>query len=123
MNPLCPCSLEVKSPFHFFLRCHYHIDIRKTFFYELQSDNGNILNQSDNEIVETFMVVQNLISNRTIFYQNLLLDSIKNQKNLTDQCHRGFPIVAEGGGGMMEGTHLCTPILWIPPCNGLPPIY
>ena len=52
MNPLCPCSLKIESSSHSFLPCHYHIDINKTIFYELQSVDENILNQSDNEIVE-----------------------------------------------------------------------
>ena len=55
MNPLCPCSLEVESSSHFFLHCHYHIDIRKTLFHELQSIDENILNQSDNEIMELLL--------------------------------------------------------------------
>ena len=54
-NPLCPRSLEVESSSHFFLHCHYHIDIRKTLFHELQSADENFLKQSDNEIVELFL--------------------------------------------------------------------
>ena len=30
LNPLCPCSLEVESTIHYFLRCRYYNDIRKT---------------------------------------------------------------------------------------------
>ena len=43
--------MEVESS-HFFLNCHYQIDVRETLFHELQSIDENILNQSDNEIVE-----------------------------------------------------------------------
>ena len=43
VNPLCPCTLEVESSSHFFLCCHYHIDIQKILFYELQSVDQNIL--------------------------------------------------------------------------------
>ena len=52
LNPLCPCSLEIESPSHFFLNCYYFTDIRKTLFNELLSVDGNIFNRSDNEIVE-----------------------------------------------------------------------
>ena len=54
VNPLCPCSLEVE-PCHFSLDYHYHIDLHRTLFHELQSVDGNILNQSDNETVELFL--------------------------------------------------------------------
>ena len=54
MNPLCPCILEVGSS-HFFWHCHYHIDICKTLFHELSSFDENILNQSDNEIIELLL--------------------------------------------------------------------
>ena len=55
VNPLCSCSLEVESVPHFFLHCHYFTDIRKTLFHELQAVDKNILNQSDNEIVELLL--------------------------------------------------------------------
>ena len=55
VNPLCSCSLEVESVPHFFLHCHYFTDIQKTLFHELQAVDKNILNQSDNEIVELLL--------------------------------------------------------------------
>ena len=55
VNPLCSCSLEVESVFHFFLRCHSFTDIRKTLFHELQLVDENILNQSDNETAELLL--------------------------------------------------------------------
>ena len=55
VNPLCSCSLEVDFSSHFFLHCYYHIDIRKTLSHELNSDDENILNQSDNEIVQILL--------------------------------------------------------------------
>ena len=54
LNPFYSCMLQVESSSHCFLHCHYHIDIRKTLFFELQSVDENILNQSVNEIVELF---------------------------------------------------------------------
>ena len=30
LDPLCPCSLEVKSTIHYFQHCQYYSDIRKT---------------------------------------------------------------------------------------------
>ena len=55
VNPLCTCSLEVESSSNFFLHCHYHIDIQKTLFHELQSVDQIILNHYDNEIVKLFL--------------------------------------------------------------------
>ena len=55
VNLLCPFSLVVESSSHFFLHCHYHIDIHKTVFRELQLVDETILNQSDNEIVELLL--------------------------------------------------------------------
>ena len=46
VNPLCPCSLKAEPSSHFFLHCHYQIDIWKTLFQELHSVD-DILNQSD----------------------------------------------------------------------------
>ena len=45
VNPLRPCSLEIQSPFDFFLHCHYFTDIRKTFFNEKLLVDENTLNQ------------------------------------------------------------------------------
>ena len=50
--PLIFYSKEAESSFYFFLLYHNHIDIRKTFFHELQSLGKNILNQSGNETVQ-----------------------------------------------------------------------
>ena len=74
-NPLCPCSLEIESPSDFFLHYYYYIDIWKTFVRELQSVDENILNQSDNEIVELL-----LYSNKNFNFQqncSLLESAIK----------------------------------------------
>ena len=48
VNPLCPCSLEIDSPSHFFQHCHYFTDIQKTLCNQLLSVDENILNQPDN---------------------------------------------------------------------------
>ena len=60
VNPSCPCNLEVEAPSHFFLPfnyyiCNYYIIICKTLFHELQSVDGDILNQSDKGIVELLL--------------------------------------------------------------------
>ena len=52
VNPLCFFSWKIETVPHFVLHRHYFIDIWKTFFHELQSVDKNVLNQSDNEIVE-----------------------------------------------------------------------
>ena len=73
VNPLCFYSLQVESVSHFFLHCHYFTDIRKTLFNELQSVGENILNQSDNKMVELLYG-----SDKFKFQQNCsILKSIK----------------------------------------------
>ena len=74
LRPLCSCTLQVESVFHFFLHCHYFTDIRKTLFNELQSVDENVSNQSDNEMVELILYG----SNKFNFQQNCsILKSIK----------------------------------------------
>ena len=75
VNPLCSCSLQVESVPHFFLHYHYFTDIRKNLFNELESVDENILNQSDNEMVELLLYG----SNKFKFQQNcsILKSSIK----------------------------------------------
>ena len=75
VNTLCSCSLEVESVSHIFLHCRYFTDITKTLFNELQSVDGNILNQSDNKMAELLLYG----SNRFKFQQkcSILKRSIK----------------------------------------------
>ena len=69
VNPLCSCRFQVESVSHFFLQCHYFTDIRKTLFNELQWVDENILNQSDNEMVELLLYGSNKFNpNRTVVY-------------------------------------------------------
>ena len=49
-NPLCTCSLQIESPSHFFLHCHYFTDIRSTLLDDLKSMDVNILGFPDSEI-------------------------------------------------------------------------
>ena len=60
---------------HFFLHCYFFIDIRKTLFNELQSVDENILNQSENDMVELLLYGRN----KSKFQHNcsLLKSSIK----------------------------------------------
>ena len=55
VNTLCHFSLEVEPSSHFFLHCHYCIDIHKTLLHELQSVDENLLNLPDNEIRELLL--------------------------------------------------------------------
>ena len=55
LNPLCSCSLEVKSVSHSFLHCHYYSNICSTLLNELQSIDINLLNQEDDIIVEVLL--------------------------------------------------------------------
>ena len=44
INPLCSCSLEIESTFHFFLRCQNFITPRTNLMNELRKLDSNILN-------------------------------------------------------------------------------
>ena len=55
INPLCTCSLEIESLSHFFLHCHYFTCIRSTLFSEFQSVDANIVQFSDNAIVDLLL--------------------------------------------------------------------
>ena len=45
----------MESLSHFFVRCYYVTDIRKTLFNELLSVDENTLNKSENEIVKLLL--------------------------------------------------------------------
>ena len=55
VNPLCTYSLEIESPSHFFVGCHYVTDIRKTLFNELLLVDENTLNKWETEIVKLLL--------------------------------------------------------------------
>ena len=55
LNPFCSCRLEVESVFHFFLHCHYYLNIRSTLLNELQSIDINLSNQEDDIVVEVLL--------------------------------------------------------------------
>ena len=44
INPLCSCSLEIESTFHFFLRCQDFIPPRTNLMNELRNLDSSILN-------------------------------------------------------------------------------
>ena len=55
INPLCTCSLEVKSTSHFFLHCHYYDSIRHIMFNELCEVDINLPNASDEKLVKILL--------------------------------------------------------------------
>ena len=52
INPLCLCSLEVKSTAHFFLNCHTFVNIRNTLLNKLNSINCDISTCSDSSLTK-----------------------------------------------------------------------
>ena len=52
VSPLCSFSLEIESPFHFFLHCHYFTNICSTILDDLKSNDVNGPSFPDSEIVE-----------------------------------------------------------------------
>ena len=74
LNPLCSCSLEVESVFHFFLHCHYYPNIRSTLLNKLQSIDINLLNQEDNIVVDVLLYGSTKFNNNQNF--RLLISSL-----------------------------------------------
>ena len=56
INPLCTCSLEVESTSHLFLHCHYFDSIRHIMFNELCEVDVNLLNASNEKLVNIFFI-------------------------------------------------------------------
>ena len=54
-NPLCSCSLKVKSVSHFFLHCHYYSNICSALLNELQSIDINLINREDDIVAEALL--------------------------------------------------------------------
>ena len=52
VSPLCSFSLEIESPSHFFLHCHYFTSICSTILDDLKSNDVNGPSFPDSEIVE-----------------------------------------------------------------------
>ena len=52
VSPLCSFSLEIESPSHFFLHCHYFTNICSTILDDLKSNDVNGPSFPDSEIVE-----------------------------------------------------------------------
>ena len=42
INPLCPCSIEVESTSHFFLRCHFFDALRATLMKDLRNIDSDL---------------------------------------------------------------------------------
>ena len=55
VNPLCTCSLEIKSTSHFFLHCNHYNNIRSTLLNELKSLDGNTLKLSYTTLINLIL--------------------------------------------------------------------
>ena len=80
INPLCSCSLEIESTFHFLLHCHHYTNIRVTLLNSIAEIIGNTFNINDECLVSLLLfgsqkyteIDNSYIVNATIKY---LLDS------------------------------------------------
>ena len=57
VNPLCSCSLEIESPSHFFLHCHYFTNISSSLLDDLKSIDVNISSFPNSEILELLLYI------------------------------------------------------------------
>ena len=55
VNSVKLCSLEIESPSHFFLHCHYFTNIHATLLDDLKSIDVNIPSFPDREIVKLLL--------------------------------------------------------------------
>ena len=109
INPLCTCSLEVKSKVHFLMHCHHYHNIRVKLLNSLevidttllmlseeqlnkvllcdfsqydQKQNRNILNSSIEYIVESSVLkVLHLFIDYLLFLKLLFIPNISNKSN------------------------------------------
>ena len=57
VNPLCSCSLEIESPSHFFLHCHYFTNISSSLLDDLKPIDVNISSFPNSEILELLLYI------------------------------------------------------------------
>ena len=79
MNPLCPCSLEIESTEHYFLRCDNYVTFRTTLMNELNSVKCLLLTLSLDEIVRAILYGNKKIYDNSNF--KILTATIKFMKN------------------------------------------
>ena len=61
LNPLCSCSLEVKTTNHYFLHCHYYNDIRKTLLDTVKEITNICLSDFSDETLVNLLLYGNSI--------------------------------------------------------------
>ena len=59
LNPLCPCSLEVESTIHYFLRCHCYNDIRKTLLNTVKKITSISVSNLSDEYLGNLLMYEN----------------------------------------------------------------
>ena len=55
LNPFCNCGQHIETTIHFFLRCSYYSNQRKTLFQKISNIKRSLLNQNDSIIVEALL--------------------------------------------------------------------
>ena len=71
INPLCTCTLEIKSTTHFFLHFHFYSNSWKTLLDDLHVININIINFSETALTDLLL------------HRKSSFDGIQNKKILT----------------------------------------
>ena len=74
INPLCSCSLEIESTFHFFLRCQNFITPRTNIMNELRKLDSSILNLDEISLTKLLLYGDSKFENKV--NKKILLASI-----------------------------------------------
>ena len=86
IDPFCPCTMEIESVSHFYLRCHQFDIQRLSLMNELFIINPNILQYDENSLTKLLLYGDNLFSyemNSKII--NASINYIKESKRFDDQ--------------------------------------
>ena len=76
INPLCSCSLEIESTFHFLLHCHHYTNIRVTLLNSIAEIIGNTFNINDECLVSLLLFGSQKYLKQIIHIQLMLQSSI-----------------------------------------------
>ena len=57
INPLCTCTLELKSTVHFIWQCHHYHNIRSKLLNSLEVIDTNLLKLSEEQLTKVLLYV------------------------------------------------------------------
>ena len=84
LNPLWPCSIELETKAHFFLRCHFYNVIRANLVSDFLNIDSSVPTENDEKLLDILLYGNskfNTTTNQNILIWNLL-------KTLTDLTTR-----------------------------------